>query len=204
MMSETIDKLRLESEPTWDVARLFPDQGHWSEEEYLALNTNQLVEFTQGFVEVLSMPTVFHQRIVAFLYNALLVFATANHLGEVLFAPVRVRLWSGKYREPDLVFMNAENAARITRDYWIGADLVLEVVSDDDRRRDLEVKRQEYAQAGIPEYWIVDPMLEQITVLALEGSTYAVHGEYPKGAEATSRLLPGFKVNVTEALSVKR
>jgi len=203
-MSETIDKPPFESEPAWDVARLFPDQGHWSEQEYLSLNTNQLVEFTQGFVEVLSMPTVFHQRIVAFLYHALLVFATANRLGEVLFAPVRVRLWSGKYREPDLVFMNMENGARITRDYWIGADLVLEVVSDDDRRRDLEVKRQEYAQAGIPEYWIVDPMLEQITVLALEGSTYVVHGEFPKGTKASSKLLEGFNVDVTEALSVKR
>jgi len=203
-MSETIDKPPFESEPAWDVARLFPDQGHWSEQEYLSLNTNQLVEFTQGFVEVLSMPTVFHQRIVAFLYNALLVFATANRLGEVLFAPVRVRLWSGKYREPDLVFMNMENGARITRDYWIGADLVLEVVSDDDRRRDLEVKRQEYAQAGIPEYWIVDPMLEQITVLALEGSSYVVHGEFPKGTKASSKLLEGFNVDVTEALSVKR
>lgn len=202
-MSETIDKPPYESEPAWDVARLFPDQGQWSEEEYLSLNTNQLVEFTQGFVEVLSMPTVFHQRIVAFLYSALLAFTAAHRLGEVLFAPVRVRLWSGKYREPDLIFMSGEHASRIARDYWIGADLVVEVVSDDDRRRDLEVKRQEYAQAGIPEYWIVDPQLEQITVLALEDSTYTVHGEYPRGAEAMSRLLPGFKVNVTEALSVR-
>jgi Uma2 family endonuclease len=203
-MCETIHKPAYDSEPAWEVARLFPDQGHWSEEEYLSLNTNQLVEFSHGYVEILPMPTVFHQRIVALLYNALLAFATVHRLGEVLFAPVRVQLWSGKYREPDLVFMRTENASRITEDYWTGADLVFEVVSDDDRRRDLETKRREYAQAGIAEYWIVDPQLEQITVLALEGSTYVVHGEYSKGAEATSRLLPGFKVNVTEALSVKR
>ena len=54
--------------------------------------------------------------------------------------------------------------------FSLGADLVIEVVSDQGRPRDLEIKRQEYAQAGIPEYWIVDPQLEQITVLALEGS----------------------------------
>ena len=47
----------------------------------------------------------------------------------------------------------------------------MEVVSsgDEDRRRDLKTKRDEYALAGIPEYWIVDPELDQITVLTLDG-----------------------------------
>jgi Uma2 family endonuclease len=50
---------------------------------------------------------------------------------------------------------------RVTDEYWEGADLVMEVVSshDEDRRRDLVVKREEYARAGIAEYWIVDPEL---------------------------------------------
>jgi Uma2 family endonuclease len=205
-MSETSHKPDLDFEPTWDVAMLFPAQGHWSEEEYLDLDTNQPVEFSSGYVEILPMPTTFHQRIVAFLYNTLLAFTAAGRLGEVLFAPLRVQLWAGKYREPDLVFMRAENRSRITKDYWIGADLILEVVSDDGdvRRRDLIIKRREYAQAGIPEYWIVDPQLERITVLWLEGTTYSVHGEFPKGTQATSRLLPGFAVDVTAALTAGR
>ena len=80
----------------------------------------------------------------------------------------------------------------------------MEVVSDDDRRRDLETKRQEYAQAGIPEYWIVDPRLKRITVLWLDGAAYSVHGEFAEGTEATSRLLEGFKVNVAAALAARR
>ncbi len=43
-----------------------------------------------------------------------------------------MRLWEGKFREPDVVFMPAEHASRITEDYWNGADLVMEVVSDSD------------------------------------------------------------------------
>ena len=83
--------------------------------------------------------------------------------------------------------------------FSLGADLVIEVVSDQGRPRDLEIKRQEYAQAGIPEYWIVDPQLEQITVLALEGSSYVVHGEFSKGTKASSKLLEGFNVDVTRS-----
>jgi len=193
-------------EPTWDVTRLFPTQGNWSETEYLDLNTNQWVEFSHGFVEFLPMPTIFHQRILKFLFNALQAFVTAQNLGEVLFMGVRVRLWEGKYREPDVVYLRAQHADRVTDDYWEGADLVMEVVSgnDDDRRRDLKKKREEYALAGIPEYWIVDPELDQITVLTLEGPTYSVHGEFKRGEQATSALLPGFAVDVTSALAPNR
>jgi len=189
------------TEPAWDVARLFPDQGQWSEEEYLALNTNQLVEFSHGRVEVLPMPTISHQLIALYLYRLLHAFASDRGLGMVLAAPTRVRLWPGKYREPDVLFLRAENAARCAELYWDGADLVMEVVSDDDRRRDLETKRREYAQAGIPEYWIVDPHQGRVTVLRLEGTAYAEHGVFPRGGRASSALLSGFEVEVSAALT---
>ena len=64
------------------------------------------------------------------------------------------------------------------------------------------MKRREHAQAGIPEYWIVDPRDERITVLRLDGKKYAVHGEYTKGTTAVSHLLPGFlAVDVTTAFA---
>src|SRR5690349_11049695 len=88
-------------EPAWDVARLFPDQGAWSEEEYLALNGNHLVEFSHGYIEVLPMPTTSHQLIVLYIYRLMETFVTARGLGTVLVAPLRVRLWEGKFREPD-------------------------------------------------------------------------------------------------------
>jgi Uma2 family endonuclease len=92
-------------EPAWQVATLFPEQGNWSVEEYLALPGNHLVEFSDGFLEVLPMPTTSHQLIVSFLWQSLQAFAVALHLGLPLFAPVRVRLWPRKFREPDVLFM---------------------------------------------------------------------------------------------------
>jgi len=189
-------------EPAWDVARLFPAQGHWSEDDYLALNSNHLVEFSHGMIEVLPMPSISHQRIVAYLYGALLAFVSARQLGEVLFAPLRVRLAPGKYREPDVVFKRTEDAQPMNDQYWTGADLVMEVVSDD-RRLDLEIKRLEYARAGIPEYWMVDPKLGRITVLVLAGDSYTVHGEFAPGDRATSVLLEGFGVEVATVFAAK-
>ena len=141
-------------EPAWEVATLFPAQGAWSEEEYLSLDTNHLVEFSHGHIEVLPMPSDKHQSIVFFLSALLGAFARKSG-GKVLFAPLRLRLWPDKIREPDLLFLADASDPRRQDAYWTGADLVVEVVSPDDPARDLVTKRNEYAQAGIPEYWIV-------------------------------------------------
>jgi Uma2 family endonuclease len=98
-----------------------------------------------------------------------------------------------------LVLLSATDARRSNR-YWTGADLVLEVVSSDDPKRDLVRKRREYARAGIPEYWIVNPATEQIIVLHLEGTAYVEHGIFTRGTQATSVLLEGFTVAVAAVL----
>jgi Uma2 family endonuclease len=122
-----------QAEPAWEVALLFPPQGEWSEDDYLWLTdrTRRLVEFTDGHIEVLPMPTDEHQRIVLFLYRALYAFLAARGLGIVLVAPLRLRLRTGRYREPDVLLLLSATDARRSNRYWTGADLVLEVVSPD-------------------------------------------------------------------------
>jgi Uma2 family endonuclease len=193
-----------EPEPTWGIASLFPPQGMWSEEEYLGLPTNRLVEFVDGTLEFPPMPTTHHQRVLLYLYRALLLFASARRPGEVLVSPLPMRLRPGKYREPDILFMLAEHSDRIHKQYWDRADLVMEVVSESKPDHDHESKRVEYAEAGIPEYWIVDPQQQRITVLTLAGDRYAEHGTYDPGQRATSVLLPGFGVDVAEAFGAAR
>lgn len=183
------------TEPTWDVAMLFPAQGAWSEHEYLALDSNRLVEFSHGRLEVLPMPSDTHQSIVGFLYTVLLAFA--HQIGGVVrFAPLRLRLWPGKMREPDLMVLRDTNDPRRQDAYWTGADLVVEVVSEDDPSRDLITKRLEFAQAGIPENWIVDPRNNTITVLRLVGDVYETHGAFGPADVATSATLLGLAVPV--------
>ncbi len=197
-MSVALKPAVLDAEPAWDVAKIFPAQGTWAEEDYLLLPGNRLVEYSHGIVEVVSMPSPAHQMIVLLLYRLLYRHVKRIKAGSVLVAPTRVKLWAGKYREPDLMFMLQHNRHRIRQQYWEGADLVMEVVSPDDPTRDLETKRREYAQAGIPEYWLVNPLDETITVFTLpeNASVYAIHGVYDRHSVAESVLLPGFTVDV--------
>ncbi|HET8631460.1 MAG TPA: Uma2 family endonuclease [Thermomicrobiales bacterium] len=117
--------------------------------------------------------------------------------GAVRFAALRLRLLDGKIREPDLLLLRDARDPRRQNRYWTGADLVLEVVSEDKPGRDLIEKRQEYAQAGTPEYWIVNSLDRSLTVLALdERGEYAEHGVFTRGMKATSALFPDFSVDV--------
>ena len=189
------------------MALNYPQQGEWTEEEYLSREFDGLVEYSDGVLEFLPMVTPFHQDIQMFLYHALLAFVAGHHPGRVYVAPMRVQIRRGLHREPDVMLVRPEHVPDRHRPA-IGADLVIEVVSGSatDRDRDLVEKRADYAAAHIPEYWIVDPETETITVLKLpEGAAeYREHGAFHSGQQATSILLPGFSIDVSECMAAGR
>lgn len=189
-----------ETRLTYAVAELFPPQGQWTEGEYLALHTNRLIELSDGNLEVLAMPSELHQRILGKLYVAVHSFVTGRRLGEVRFSPLPVRLWPGKFREPDLVFMSEAHRERIAKKYWGIPDLAVEVVSPDDPDRDRAIKHAEYAQAGIPEYWIVDPEAKTVEVYRLpdDGDEYRLEQSLGESDTLTSTQLPGLELRLAE------
>lgn len=179
------------------MAYLFPEQGKWSVDEYLSLDSNRFIEFDNGCLEVLPMSSVFHQRMSRWLVRQLEDYIEAGHPGEAFAPPLPVRLNPGLYREPDVIYQRVPQFGRNGKEL-VGADLVMEIVSEGDqnRRRVLVVKREEYAAAGIAEYWIIDPLRGTVSVLTLLGAEYVVSGEYPSGSRAASVILPGFEVDV--------
>ena len=176
---------------------VLPPQGAWSEAAYLWLtdHSNRLIEFTDGHVQELPMPTFGHQAVLLFLYGLFHGYLQPRG-GVVMVAPLRMRVRAGKFREPDLLLLRNRADPRCRNPYWLGADLVAEVVSPDDPARDLVEKRADYAEAGIAEYWIADPRAETIVVLALRDGAYVEHGVYGRGAAAQSPLLPGLAADV--------
>lgn len=196
----------LEWPPPWKdfLEEMLPPQGSWSEEQFLVFteHTTRLIEFTDGRLEPLPMPTDRHQSILQFLLFAFHGFVEPRG-GKVLFAPLRLRIRPGKFREPDLLLVLSADDKRRQNRFWVGADLALEVVSEDKPERDLVDKRTDYAEGRIPEYWIVNPLTETITVLRLEGDTYLEIGVFRRGETATSTVVAGFGVAVASVFDVK-
>jgi Uma2 family endonuclease len=193
-------------EYAWEVATLYPEQGEWSEENYLELTdrSNRRIEFTDGRLEFLPMPTEIHERIVRFLFLALYGFVDKGKLGEAYFNGIRLRIRPRKLRLPDIIFLHKDHFHARHNRVWDGADLVMEVVSDDpkDHKRDYEEKLADYAEAKIAEYWIIDPHRQVVVVHRLDGDRYTVAGEYTRGQQAASDLLRGFSMDVAALFAV--
>jgi Uma2 family endonuclease len=187
------------------LEEILPRQGEWSEEEYLVLtdHRSRLIEFTDGYLEVLPTPTDEHQSLLKFLFLVFFRFFEGRG-GTVQFSPLRLRIRPRKFREPDLLVLLSATDPRRQNRFWTGADLAVEVVSEDKPERDLVDKRGDYAEARVPEYWIINPQTETITVLRLAGDAYQDAGVYRRGQSATSALRPEFSVAVDDVLNSAR
>lgn len=194
------ENLKLQPRLTVEVARLFPPQGEWTEAAYITLpETNHIVELSEGELIMPPPPLVGHQVALARLFSALYSFVRERDLGTVLCAPTGVRLWPGKIREPDILFVAKEHADRIKEDMIYGApDLVVEILSPGTEETDRREKFDEYEQVGVSEYWIVDPEASKIMVYALVKGAYKRQGVFSAGEAACSALLEGFEIAMEE------
>lgn len=179
------------------VAELYPPQSQWTEEDYLALpETNRCVELSEGELIIPPHPTYSHQGALLKFYTRLRGFVEEHGLGEVLVAPLPVRLWPGKIREPDIFFIAEEHLERIGEKVCGAPDLVMEVVSSSTRIADCSEKFFEYTRAGVQEYWLVDPEAKTVEVYVLREGAYEPLGKYNVGQVACSRLFPDFRISV--------
>jgi len=120
-----------------EVAELWPPRGQWTEADYFALpDTNRFIELSEGELIVPPHPTHTHQLIVGKLYRAMYDFVVKHNLGIIQIGPLPVRLWPGKIREPDILFVAREHSDRIGEQAYGPPDLVVEVLSPATRRTD--------------------------------------------------------------------
>jgi len=187
------------TELTLEVAQLWPPRGQWTEADYFALpDTNRYIELSEGELIMPPHPTDTHQAIVGQMYRRLWDFVEQHDLGTVRFAPLPVRLWPGKIREPDIFFVSHEHADRIGEQYYGPPNLIMEVLSASTQHTDRVEKLVEYAQAGVEEYWIVDPEAQTIEVFELQQGAYVLLDKWRVGETARSALLEGFAIAVRD------
>jgi Uma2 family endonuclease len=199
-LSQPVKKPKSERMTT-EIIRLFPLQGEWTEYEYFNLpDTNQLVELSEGRLEIQEMPGDDHQNAITNLLVAIYSFIHSRGLGKVRTCPLPVRLWKGKVREPDIIFMSKANSRRVRKKYWGVPDLVVEAISRSTEKIDRVKKFAEYAKAGVPEYWIVDTINKIIEAYALEQKSYVLLGKRGMGEVARSKVVEGFEIKVDSVM----
>jgi len=199
-MTQPIEKSTV-GQPTIEIVSLFPKQGEWTETDYFRLpETNRIIELSEGRLIITPSPTDQHQKISFKLSLLIGNHVLSNNLGEVRHAPMDVRLWEGKIRQPDVAFMSNEHLGRITEKMWGVPDFVIEILSEGTAKIDRGKKYREYQKAGVSEYWIVDPLTQSIEVYTLKNKSYKLFGKWCSGEIAKSKLLDGFEVKVDEVM----
>jgi Uma2 family endonuclease len=193
-MTEPAYRLDLPETEAW------PRQGDWTYEDYLRLpDDGNRYEVIRGALYVTPAPNFKHQFSVVKLVSALDGFVSKGELGVVLAAPFDVLLPVGIASpvEPDVLFFRTGNAPQEDDKNFQGVpDLIAEVLSPRTRSLDRKVKLQAYQEAGIPEYWIVDPNARAVEVHVLENGRYVEHCRGGVGEKVRSAVLPGFEVKV--------
>jgi Uma2 family endonuclease len=163
------------------------------------LDEDTRAEWVDGVVIEMPPATDEHQVILGFLYRLFMSVVERHDLGVVYLAPFLMKLPTRPSgREPDLLFVSTAHADRLARTWIQGpADLVVEIVSRDSVRRDHREKLAEYEAAGVPEYWVIDPLRETADFYLLGEDGRYRPGRVDAAGIYTSREVPGLRVRVS-------
>ena len=178
----------------------WPAQGEWTYEDYLRLpDDGRRYEVIRGVLYVSPPPLIIHQTAQSRLFGALYNHVAANHLGIVYAAPVDVLLPEriAEPVEPDLLFIREENRPQGgDRNFQGVPDLVVEILSPSTRSYDRKTKLAAYRDAGVPEFWLVDPQTRTVVVYGWKEGQFTELEHGGEGDEVGSTVLPGFRVQV--------
>lgn len=165
-------------------------------EEFLAWEDDKWAEWVDGKVIRMTAVTLGHQEIVNFLVAILRLYVEEHDLGMVSTAPYAMHLPTRqRVREPDLIFVSRDRMDRLKDLYLDGAaDVVVEVVSPESRRRDRVEKVIDYEAEGVREYWLIDPHLRQVELRRLGDGRYRLIE--PEEGIFTSDAIPGFRLRI--------
>ena len=162
--------------------------------EYLALEglDDGIWELVDGVLEKMPAASLEHQHLIGLLYRMICAYLdAASPKPGLALQSVGVALSQFRVAVPDLVYVRAERGYILGGNLVEGVpDLVVEALSQD-RARDLVMKRGWYAEAGIPAYWILDPVNDTITVLELAGGRYVERAVLGRNDILTTAAIPG-------------
>lgn len=179
-----------------------PQQGKWTVADYLRLpESNNRYELVRGTLIMSPSPNRGHQRAVILLTKLIENHLDQHGCGELFIAPFDVFLAGDVVLQPDLLFISDANRGIVNDARVEGApDFVVEVVSPASAGYDREEKKLHYMEAGVREYWIIDPRLRRIEVFVRreEPAKFLQVGTFKPGDRVHSEVIEGFAVLVED------
>ena len=155
-------------------------------------------EWVDGEVQMMSPASDAHQRVGIFLFRIISDFVEVHDLGAVFRLKFQMKLvQGGQGREPDLFFVPKAKLSQVTPGYFDGpGDLVIEIISPESVKRDWEDKFLEYQSGGVPEFWLIDPVAQQVNFFLLDKNGRFQNAQQGAGGIYHSTWLPGFWLRV--------
>jgi Uma2 family endonuclease len=181
--------------------------GNYSYADYLKWTMDEMVEIIKGRVYKLSAPKRVHQtisiRISSKIFNLL-----EGQKCKVYSAPFDVRL-PVKSRKNEDIFTVVQpdicvicDPTKLDDAGCIGApDLIIEILSKGNNKKELQNKYEGYEESGVKEYWIVAPEGQFMQVYTLVNGKYQPSKLLTLGDEIITPILPGFVLNLDEVFA---
>jgi Uma2 family endonuclease len=173
--------------------------------DYYKWQFDERVELIKGKIFKMSpAPSATHQRLSSRLHTAIGSYLWGKKC-ELFSAPFDVRLPRKTSKDEDIITVLQPDLcvicdpSKIEERGCLGApDLVVEVLSPGNSRKELKNKFDVYEEAGVKEYWIVDPIRQTLQINKLENGQYKPMRALTAGDIVTTEILPDFSLNVEE------
>ncbi|MDX2303363.1 MAG: Uma2 family endonuclease [Microscillaceae bacterium] len=190
------------------IAGQFPSDHRWTYtdlQKYFPQNLKIKVEILNHQLLIMPSPEQLHQDITFELCAALKTFVRNNQLGDVIIAPFDVILNQGNVVIPDVIFVSVQKKEILDGKKAKGApDLVVEVWSPGNKKKERETKKELYASNGILEFWEVYAQKAHILVEVLdENGAYQIFSEAQEKGAVHSKILAGFSIQLEDIFQVK-
>ena len=169
--------------------------------------TKQRYEIVDGVMRMPPGPSYDHQWITKKIDRRLTDFVEAKDLGIVLFAPLDLLVSREplRVRQPDVLFLNAirtgirgRRELRGMQVLEVAPDIVVEVLSPSNSRRDTQEKLEDYRRLGVLECWLVSPEAETVEVLSLGPEGISTDAVFSRNDTLVSVVLQGFELPLQE------
>ena len=167
--------------------------------DYEALPEGAPYQLIDGELVMSPAPNPFHQELLKRIFLRFYKVIEETEKGKVLFAPIDVYLDEENAFQPDLVVLLKDSLGKITEKGVEGApDMVVEVLSPSTAYYDLRKKKEVYEKAGVKEYWIVDPDMEEIEVYVNEGGNFRIFSKAKKQGRVRSSLIRNLEIELKD------